>query len=76
MLKKINGKLIGGKVYTSVLLDPEVREYLDSLAHQAQRSRSWVLNAITRHHSQLVKEKKDGEKFPDPAREVLQLINA
>jgi predicted transcriptional regulator len=35
-----------------VALDPEVIEYLDSLAAKQDRSRSWIVNNLAKDHAQ------------------------
>jgi metal-responsive CopG/Arc/MetJ family transcriptional regulator len=37
---------------TSVSLDPDVTAYLEDLGKKADRSRSWLINAIVRSHAQ------------------------
>ncbi len=39
-------------VGTGVRLEREVLEYLDELARQSDRSRSWILNRLVRDHAQ------------------------
>ncbi len=41
------------KIKTSVSLDPETVDYLDTLAREAERSRSWVVKALARLHAEL-----------------------
>lgn len=39
------------KKVSGVALDPEVIEYLDSLAAKQDRSRSWIVNSLAKDHA-------------------------
>jgi predicted transcriptional regulator len=41
------------KKVSGVALDPDVIEYLDQLAAQQDRSRSWIVNALAKEHARL-----------------------
>lgn len=47
------------KTRASVAFEPEVIEYLDVLAKQLDRDRSWVINNLTRLYRRRVEEGKE-----------------
>lgn len=59
------------KINTSIVLESDLHEYVGVLAMRADRSRSWIVNALIRKHAQLVREKVVEETLPDPAMAVI-----
>lgn len=61
------------KINTSVVLEADLHSYVGDLAAQADRTRSWVINALIRKHEKLVREKKVEAELPDPAMSVINV---
>jgi predicted transcriptional regulator len=45
---------------THVMLEPEAIQYLDSIAEQLERSRSWVMTQIIKKHQLRTKLRTEG----------------
>lgn len=59
------------RIRTSVSLAPEIVEYLDNIARQADRDRSWVVTAIVRQHAELMRLKHQAPRVDDPSEAVI-----
>jgi len=47
------------KIKASVSFQPDVIEYLDRLAKEMDRDRSWLINRIVREHARRVEREED-----------------
>ena len=60
------------RFYTGVTLQTDVRQYLDQLARQLDRPRSYLINAIVREHM----EKNDRQNNQSEANTTADIENA